>query len=263
MIFIGTVLSAQNSKIASIYSQIPPPPEKFTCENSHDEEMDLLASLMEQLEDMAFQLEEELAISREKTNATLAAAFPTAEELARVEKLPESEQRAFWKKIEDDQAGMSKTVESNKLKYKAEKESLKKKVEQYLNESPENIEYYLEVYHKAGTAKSQKVDKIESNPAIKNKKQQVEAACVEFCTIVSPILLKNIRYEYAHLKQNMIMTRRLSVIELAEYSTLTEEELKKQHAAMLDLTDVEMLKQFINDYMGLYDVLPGQMFNQR
>lgn len=90
----------------------------------------------------------------------------------------------------------------------------------------------------------------------------MEEISLEFCALVSPILLKKLSFEYDHLKQNMSLYRRLTTIELLEYSALTEEDVSEQNEALLDLNDLEILAQFITDYRTLYEILPGEMNNQ-
>jgi hypothetical protein len=218
------------------------------------------------MEEIRIQLDEELKNNGDKTYNIISAGFPTEEELKKVEKLSEAEQQAFWKKIEDDQTRIEKTIASNSLKYQAEKETLNKKVADYQNELLVIVEEYGKIDYKAGKAKSDKRQKIyntciENNSLTKYGQQQMEEISIEFCSVVSPVLLKKLRFEYGNLKQNMSLYRRLTVIELAEFSTLTEEEVSEQNAALLDLNDLEILAQFITNYKSLCDILPGGISN--
>ena len=269
IVLIGSALSAQNSKLELIYNQIPPLQDKFLCENAeyYTEEMALFESLTNQIEEMRIQLNEALKKNGDETYNIISAGFPTDEELIEVEKLSEEGQRAFWKKMEEDQTRIEKTIASNNIKYQAEKETLNKKVADYQNELLAIAEEYSELNYKAGKVKSDKRQKIfntciENNSLTSYGKQQMENISVEFCSVVSPILLKKLRFEYGNLKQNMALYRRLTVIELAEYSTLTEEVVSELNAELLDLNDLEILAQFVTNYKTLYDILPGGIDNQ-
>lgn len=268
MIFIGSVLCAQNSKLETVYNQIPPIPDNLLCESADNyiETIALIESLSVQLEEMRLHLNEELKNNGDETYNTISAGFPTDEELKKVEKLSEAEQQAFWKKIEADQAQINKAIASNNLKYQAERETLNKKVADYHDELLLISEEYSEVHIKAMKAKSDKRQEIyntciENNSLNKYGQKQIEEISVEFCSVVSPALLKKLRFEYGNLKQNMSLYRRLTVIELAEFSTLTEEDVSEQNAALLDLNDLEILAQFITDYRNLYNILPGGIEN--
>lgn len=269
MVFIGSVLCAQNSKLDSIYNQIPPPQDKFLCESAeyYAEEMALLESLSVQLEEMRLRLNEELKNSGDETYNTISAGFPTDEELKKAEKLSEAEQKAFWKKIEDDQIQMEKAIASNSLKYQAEKEAINKKVADYQNELVTILEEINEIGAAAGKAKSDKRQLIyntciENNSLTEYGQKQIEEISVEFCSVVSPAILKRLKFEYGNLKQNISWYRRLIIRELTEFSTLTEEVVSEQNAALLDLNNLEILAQFITNYRTLYDVLPGERDNQ-
>ena len=55
---------------------------------------------------------------------------------------------------------------------------------------------------------------------------------------------------------------RLTAIEVVGFSTLEEDKILNQNAALLDLTRLEVLAQFLNNYKQLYDFLPGGMDNR-
>ncbi len=269
MIFVGSVLWAQNSKLEAIYNQIPPLQHKFLCKNAeyYTVELALFESLTIQLEEMKIQLNEELTKKGDETYNIISAGFPTEEELREVETLSETAQQAFWKKIEEDQTRIEKTIASNSIKYQDEKEILNKKVAEYQNMLLAFAEEYSKVDNKAGKVKSDKRQKIyntciENNSLTLYGKQQMEEISTEFCSVVSPILLKKLSFEFGNLKQNMALYRRLTVIELAEYSTLTEEVVCELNTELLDLNDLEILAQFITHYKSLYDILPGGIDNQ-
>lgn len=269
MVFIGSVLYAQNSKLESIFKQIPAPQDKFMCKTAeyYTEEMALFESLTNQLEKLRLQLDEEVKNKGDETYNILSAGFPTDEELKKVEKLSEAAQQAFWKKIEDDQAQIEKAVASNNLKYQAEKEALNKKVADYQNEILTFLEEISKIGSAADKVKSDKRQKIyntyiENNRLSEYGQKKMEEICIEFCSTFSPVLLSRLRFEYDNLKQNMFLYRRLTVIELAEFSNLSEEAVCKQNAAVLDLNDLEMLTQFLNNYRYLFDIIPGAINNQ-
>lgn len=269
MFFIGSVLFAQNSKLETIYNQIPAPQDKCLCDNaeSYSEEMALFESLSAQLEEMRLQLNEDLKNTGDETYNTISAGFPTAEELERVEKLSQEEQQAFWQKIEADQDRADKAIADNTQKYLDEKEKLGKQVRQYQDELLRITEEYGEVHFRASEVKSDKRQEIyntciENNTLSEYGQKQIVEISVELCSVVSPAYLKKLRFEYGNLKQNMSLYRRLSVIEIAEFSTLTEEVVCKQNAALLDLNDLEILAQYITSYRMLYDILPGGIDNQ-
>ncbi|MFO7620855.1 MAG: hypothetical protein R6W81_06255 [Bacteroidales bacterium] len=268
MIFIGSALFAQNSKLETIYSQIPAPQDKFLCDAEYyAEEMALFESLSAQLEELRLQLNEDLKNTGDETYNTISAGFPTAEELKRVDNLSQEEQQAFWQKIEADQERTDKAIANNTQKYQDEKEKLGIQVTQYQDELLKITEEYSEVHLRASEVKSDKRQIIydtcmENNTLSKNGQKQIEEISVELCSVVSPVYLKGLRFIYGNLKQNMSLYRRLSVIEIAEFSTLTEEVVCKQNAAQLDLNDLEILSQYITSYRMLYDILPGGINNQ-
>lgn len=269
MLFIGLVLCAQNTKIEAIYNQIPPLQERLLCESadSYIETAELLESLSAQLEEMRLHLNEESKNKGDETYKTISAGSPTAEELDRVDKLSEEDQQAFWQKIEADQERADKVIAGNVQKYQDEKEKLAIQVNQYEDEMLKITEEYSEVHYSASKVKSDKRQEIynanmENNTLSEKGRKQIEEISVELCSVVSPAYLKKLRFEYGNLKQNMSLTRRLSVIELAAFSMLPEEVVIEQNAAMLDLSDVEILAQFITNYRALFEILPGGMDNQ-
>jgi hypothetical protein len=269
MVFIGTVLCAQNSKLESIYKQIPPTQDKISCQKAefYEEEMALFESLTNQIDQLKIQLNEEQKISGDETYNTISAGFPSAEELKRVDKLSEAEQQAFWKKFEDEQTRIAKIIESNTLKYRAEKEAINEKVADYDSKLFALLLEFTDAVYNAGNVKSDKRQKIydtctENGSLNKSGQQQIEMICVEFCSVVSPKLLKKLRFEYDNLKQIMALHRRFIIIELAEFSTLSEEVVSKQNAAVLDLSDLEFLSLYIDNYKSLYRILPGEIDNQ-
>jgi len=269
MFFIGSLLCAQNSKLEAIFNQIPPIRDSLLCESAENytNKMALLESLSAQLEEMRIPLNEELKDKGDATYKTISAGFPTAEELENVEKLSEAAQRAFWKKIEDDQTQIDKAIADNSLKYRAERETINKQVTDYQNKLLAIVEELSETHAAAMKVKTDKREKvyntcIENNSLTEYGKKQMEEISIEFCSVVSPAYLKRLRFEYSNLKQNMSLYRRLTVIEIAEFSTLTEEAVREQNAALLDLNDLELLAQFITDYRTLYNILPGAIDNQ-
>jgi hypothetical protein len=270
MFFIASVLNAQSNKLESIYNQMPPLPEKCMCQNIefYEEEMSVFESLTNQLEEIRIQLNEEIKNKGDETYNTISAGFPTEEEFSALEKLSEEEQIAFWEKMEDEQASIHEAIASNSIKYQAEKEALNQKLRDYQDDLLLITEEYVQLDYKAGKVKSDKSRKI-YNTCIENDslsnygKQQIDEICIEFCSVVSMCLLKKLRFEYSNIKQNMALYRRLMVIELAEFSALSEEVVSVQNAAALDLNDLEILAQYISNYKTLYNILPGGMDNQK
>lgn len=162
VLLMGSVLYAQNNKPETIYIQIPPVPEELVCENAdnYSESIALIDSLSAQLDRMKRKLNEVLKTKGDETYNTLSAGFPTEEELKNVEKLSEAEQRAFWKKMEDKQTQIEKTIVSNSLKYQTEKEALHKKLADYQEGLLTISEEYSEAHYNAMKAKSDKRQKI-------------------------------------------------------------------------------------------------------
>jgi hypothetical protein len=66
-------------------------------------------------------------------------------------------------------------------------------------------------------------------------KQQIVQSQIQFCAAVSPSMLNKIKFELSHLKQNISLHKRLIVIELMEFSLLSEEDILSQNAALLEL----------------------------
>ncbi len=269
MLFIGTGLYAQNNKLEKIYNHLPQVPDKLLCEiaGNYTETLTLIESLSSQLEELKLQLNEDLKINGNETYRTISAGFPTDEELKKVEKLSEAEQQAFWGKIEAEQTLLNQAIAENTLKYQAEKETLTKQVADYQNEFVSILEELSEIHSAAMKVKSDKRQEI-YNTCLANQsltaygQQQIEKIKVEFCCTVSPVFLKRLRFEYNNLKRNMSSFRRLTIIELAEFSTLNEEDICQQNASLLDLNDLEILAQFINHYKDLFDVLPDSFDNE-
>ncbi len=269
IVFWSSVVFAQNSRLATIYSQIPPIPDKLLCESPGNlvGTISQIESLSAQLNEMRGKLDEESKTERESAYLEMSAGFPTDEELKRVEKLSEEQQRAFWEKIEADQTNLENAVSKNTIKYQAEKEALNHQIGEYNNKHLEMTEAYSKVHVEAMKRKSDKRQIIYNTCMVNNTltdhgRQQIAEIAVEFCATVSPVMLKNLRFEYAGLKQNMASYSRLTAIELVEFSTLKEEEIYKQNAALLDLTALEVLAQFLNNYKQLFDFLPGSVDNQ-
>ncbi len=269
MVFLGPVLFAQNSKLEMVYNQITPLPDKLLCENTDNyaETIALIESLSDQLEKIKLNLNQELTTNGDETYKSISAGFPTDEELKKVEKLSEAEQQAYWEKIEANQSQLDNAIADNSLKFQAEKERLNKQVADYQNELLAIVEELSEIHYEATKIKSDKRQKIyntfiENNTLTEAGKQQIDKISAEFCSVVSPALLKKLRLEYDHLKNNMALYRRLTVIELMEFSTLTEEVVSAQNAALLDLNDLEMLAQFLTNYRNLFNFLPGEFDNQ-
>lgn len=268
MIFIGTVLCAQVSKLETIYNQIPPIQDKLLCDRADNyiEIIALIGSLSSQLEEMRLHLNEELKINGDETYNVISAGFPTDEELKKVEKLSEAEQQAFWEKIEANQNHADIAIADNLLKYQDEKESLNKKVTDYQNELFAITEEFIEIHHKAMEVKTDKRQHIYNTCMANNSltaygEQQMEQIKVEFCSAVSPAILKRLSFEYGNLKQNMSLYRRLIIIELMEFSNLKEEDVHKQNVRLLELNDLEILAQFMNNYGNLFNILPGSIDN--
>lgn len=269
MVFLGSVLSAQNSKLEAIYNKIPPIPDKLLCDNvdNYSETIALLESLLAQLEEIRYELDEDLKINGDQTYNSLTAGFPTDEELKIAEKLSEEEQQVFWEQFEAKQSQTDKTIAENTIKYQAEKEMITKQVSEYQNKLLEMVQEIGEIHYEAGKIKSDKRQSIynacmENNTLSKQGQLQIENISAEFCSVVSPVMLKKIRFEYNNLKKNMLAYRRFTIIELVEFSPLTEEVVCEQNAALLDLNDLEILNQFINFYKSLYNILPGALDNQ-
>lgn len=216
---------------------------------------------------MRYTLTEELKNNGDETYNTISSGFPTDEELKELEKLSEAEQQAFWKKIEADQEQIDKAIADNNLKYQAEREMLNKKIADCQNELLAISEELSEIHAAAMKVKSDKRQNIYNTCMANNSLtafglQQITGIQVEFCSDVSSALLKKLSFEYGNMKQNMSLYRRLTVIELAEFSTLTEDDVCEQNAALLDLNDLEILAQFINSYKNLFYILPGSIDNQ-
>ncbi|WP_291859992.1 hypothetical protein [Marinilabilia sp.] len=252
-----------------VYNQITPLPDKLLCENTDNyaETIALIESLSDQLEKIKLNLNQELTTNGDETYKSISAGFPTDEELKKVEKLSEAEQQAYWEKIEANQSQLDNAIADNSLKFQAEKERLNKQVADYQNELLAIVEELSEIHYEATKIKSDKRQKIyntfiENNTLTEAGKQQIDKISAEFCSVVSPALLKKLRLEYDHLKNNMALYRRLTVIELMEFSTLTEEVVSAQNAALLDLNDLEMLAQFLTNYRNLFNFLPGEFDNQ-
>lgn len=269
LIFIASVLGAQNIKIEKIYNQIPPIQDKLLCESadSYIKTAELLESLSAQMEEMRLHLNEELKNNGDETYKTISAGAPTAEELKRVDKLSQEEQEAFWQKIEADQERADKVIADNVQKYQDEKEKLDRQVYRYEDVLFKITEEFSEVHYRASKVKSDKRQEIyntcmENNTLSEHGRKLIDEISVEYCSVVSPAQLKMLRHEYDNLKQNMALHRRLSIIEIAAYSMLTEEVVIEQNAALLDLTDVEILAQFLKNYRAIIEVLPGGIDNQ-
>ena len=83
MVFLGSVLYAQNSKLEMIYNQIPPLPEKLLCENidNYAETISLIESLSNQLQELKVDLNQELKTNGDETYKSISTGFPTDEEL--------------------------------------------------------------------------------------------------------------------------------------------------------------------------------------
>ncbi|MDT8309392.1 MAG: hypothetical protein RQ866_07655 [Bacteroidales bacterium] len=59
----------------------------------------------------------------------------------------------------------------------------------------------------------------------------------------------------------MAATRRLTAIDLMEYSTLSEEEVCEKNAPILDLSEMGVLIQFIDNFHQVLNFLPGSYEN--
>ncbi len=265
----GSLLCAQSNKTEAIYNQILLIDNKLMCDGP-DSNIELIAqieSLSTQLEEMKFRLDQELKTDGDKTYNTISDGFPTDEELKRVEKLSEGEQRAFWAKIEAKQMQTEKAIASNSLKFQNEKDSLRKIGAVYHEELFLHTEAFLEIHYAAMKVISDRRQEIYEtcmeNDSLSNYgKQQIVQSQIQFCAALSPTILNKIKFELSHLKQNMSLHKRLIVIELMEFSLLSEEDILSQNAALLELNEVEILTQIIGSYKGLIDILPGYFGNR-
>ena len=269
IIFIGAGLYAQNSKLEAIYNQIPPVSDRLLCEraDNYAETIALIETLSVQLEEMRVLLNEELKIHGDETYRIISGGFPTDEELKKAEKLSEADQQAFWAKVEAEQSRLDQMIAGNTLKYQAEKEMLNKKVADYQNELTAISAELSQIHYAAMKVNSDKRKEIYNTCMVNNSltafgKQQIAMIAVEFCSAVSPVLIKRLRFEYSNLKQNMSLYRRLTIIELAEFSTIKEEDVCRQNASLLDLNDLEILAQFLNSYKDMFNVLPDSTDDQ-
>lgn len=269
LLLTGSLLCAQSSKTEAIYNQILLIDNKLMCD-SPDSNIELIAqieSLSTQLEEIKFRLDQELKTDGDKTYNTISSGFPTDEELKRIEKLPEGEQRAFWAKIEAKQMQTEKAIASNSLKFQNEKDSLRKIGAVYHEELLLHTEASIEVHYAAMKVISDRRQEIYEtcmeNDSLSNYgKQQIVQSQIQFCASVSPSMLNKIKFELSHLKQNISLHKRLIVIELMEFSLLSEEDILSQNAALLELSEVEILTQIIGSYKGLIDILPGYFGNR-
>jgi len=269
LLLTGSLLCAQSNKTEAIYNQILLIDNKLMCDGP-DSNIELIAqieSLSTQLEEMKFRLDQELKTDGDKTYNTISDGFPTDEELKRIEKLSEGEQRAFWAKIEAKQMQTEKAIASNSLKFQNEKDSLRKIGAVYHEELFLHTEAFLEIHYAAMKVISDRRQEIYEtcmeNDSLSNYgKQQIVQSQIQFCAALSPTIFNKIKFELSHLKQNMSLHKRLIVIELMEFSLLSEEDILSQNAALLELNEVEILTQIIGSYKGLIDILPGYFGNR-
>lgn len=269
LLLTGSLLCAQSNKTEAIYNQILLIDNKLMCDGP-DSNIELIAqieSLSTQLEEMKFRLDQELKTDGDKTYNTISDGFPTDEELKRIEKLSEGEQQAFWAKIEAKQMQTEKAIASNSLKFQNEKDSLRKIGAVYHEELFLHTEAFLEIHYAAMKVISDRRQEIYEtcmeNDSLSNYgKQQIVQSQIQFCAALSPTILNKIKFELSHLKQNMSLHKRLIVIELMEFSLLSEEDILSQNAALLELNEVEILTQIIGSYKGLIDILPGYFGNR-
>jgi hypothetical protein len=268
LLCLGQFSWAQTLKLESIYRQIPQPPEKFKCDNKeyYNLEMDLFESLRNQLGEMKLRLEEEMKVNGDKTYNAMTAGFPTAEELKRVDKLSEKEQQAFWQKIENDQAKADEAIARNIIKYQEEKERLNQQIAQHQDKLLTMSEELGIIHYNADNVISDKRQTIwdtclENNRLTEYGEQQMTKIRIEYCNTISTALLKKIRFEYNFLKQQIAIVDRLTAIEILQYSNLSEEVVYEQNAALLVLSEVEILSHYIDAYTYLYGILPGEISN--
>jgi hypothetical protein len=269
LVLTGLLLCAQNRKTEAIYNQILQIDNKLLCDKpeSNIELIENIELLSSALNEMKYQLEEELKTDGNKTYNTISAGFPTDEELKHIEKLTEKEQIAFWAKIEAGQTQTEKAIASNLLKFQNEKDSLLKTAADYHEELRLHTEAFLEVHYAAMKVLSDRrkeiYDNYMENDSLSNYgKQQIVQSQIHFCASVSPSMLNKIKFERNHLKQNISLHKRMIIIELMEYSLLSEDEVLSQNAALLELNDVEILSMFIDSYKTMFDVLPGYNGNK-
>jgi hypothetical protein len=267
ILFVHDSVSGQNNKtVEAYYNQIPSAPDILFCDNS--EKYTGIKSkvnlLILQIEESRHKLDAEARISSEKAYNELSAGFPSDEELKRIDKLSEQEQMAYWAKVEATQTNFDEAVANKRLKYQKEKEDLNQQWIEYSDRLLKSKEEFTHAAYDADKIFSDKRQIIydtsigADNKLTKSGEKQMEEIRIEHCSAVSSAYLKIIRLEYDFLKQNMFVRKRLTAIELIESGTLSEQEVYKRNTALFDLTEIEVLSQYLSSYRQLLDLLPGQ-----
>lgn len=269
MLLVTTGLSAQNSKLDEIYRHIPPIPDKLMCDcaDNYLKTISLLDSLAEQLREIKMTLTDEVNHQhRQQTEAT-SPLFPTEEELKKVEILSEEEQIAFWQKFEARFEKQQETVAANTQKYQAEKEILLQKSADYDKEISARLDEITLTVYQASEVKSKNRQEVYNNYLANNSltetgKKRLKEISIEFCSAVSPTLLKKLRFEHANLKPRIALLRRLTLIDQLSLSSTPEEKGSQPYEALLDLTELEILAGFLTSYTSIFDYLPGGFDNK-
>lgn len=263
-IMISSVFFAKGQQIEELYKQIPAVQDVLICEKAENykDEIAQIYALSNHLKEIIKKLEEESKIQDESNYQAISGVFPTKEELDSVDKLSEEKQIAYWNSIEMKQTEIETSISINLGKFNDEKESLALELFEYQNEHLQLTEEFSIVHYLAMKEESDKKQDIENryrnaaNNLTEEGKQEIEKIEIEFCAVVSASYLKILKFEYANLKKIMAITRRLAAIEIMESSALSEEEMYIQNAAVLNLSEIELLDQFLTNYITFYSFLP-------
>lgn len=267
LVLLFSVVHAQVSSLPAIYNKIPKIQDKLLCESAETyiatiQEIDLL---FVQIEEMKHQLNQDLQTNNNKTDNTIQSLFPTDEELKQIEKLSEEEQQAFWEKIEAKDAEIEQTIANNRKRFQTERDSLNEQLAAYQTELLEIVEEFSEIHYAAMKVKSDKMQKINEtcigsdNNLTEYGKEQIGEIKIEYCEIVSDSYLKWLKYEYSWLEKIININKRLTIIDLMEFSTLNEKEVFEQNYQLIALNELEIIEQFIINYKELLSFLPSDL----
>lgn len=261
---------AQHPSPAEILQKIPPIPQQIWCDEAEKNTalMDQIFGIMTEIEAALPEVQAADEAYSAFYYAKTSEVFPSEAEYKRISSLSEEAQAKELAKYSERQNRKEQEFARFSQRHQEEKDRLGIELYAMDEEKMARAERLFIILIEKGNKKIDDVEALYSQ--YKNAEGNLNAAGlkaqeeikIEFCRSASADVLEHLRFKREKLEAYLATHRRLAEIQAMENYLLDEAQLAAHYPPVVALTEYEILKSFLVDYLSSFDYLPGSISNK-